>query len=168
MLIGQSLGDWTRARAAAAGLNMIKYPHVTNQQPLLENSKAAFLRASSNPAPGGIAPRHSEKIAIKSNGRIRFIHPNDVVIVQAEGSYVSLQYEGGSYRLRESISEVAQKLEPYGFIRVHRSMLINSAWVQEILLYLKGDSGLRLRTGKEVAVAPAYRENLRLLAELWF
>jgi DNA-binding LytR/AlgR family response regulator len=81
---------------------------------------------------------------------------------------VTLQREDGSYRLREPISQVAAKLEPFGFVRIHRSILINSLWVQEIHLYANGDYGLRLRTGTEIAVTRAYRQNLRLLADLWF
>src|SRR5208282_1962791 len=62
-------------------------------------------------------------IAIKAKGRILFINPGEVVAVQAEGNYVSLQRESDSYLLRESISRVAEKLKPYGFIRIHRSAL---------------------------------------------
>jgi DNA-binding LytR/AlgR family response regulator len=147
-----------------------------SHQPV-DDLSPAFLPGSRNVAPtsvqkgaesGDHAAQQAEKIAIKSNGRIRFIHLNDVVLVQAQGSYVTLQREGGSYRLRESISQIAAKLEPYGFVRIHRSILINSSWVQEIYLYARGEYGLRLRTGKEIAVTRAYRQNLRLLADLWF
>ena len=144
---------------------MTKHAHPAKSHPPVEGLSAAFLPGSESE---DRAAQHADKIAIKSNGRIRFIHPNDVILVQAQGSYVTLQREGGSYRLRESISQVAAKLEPYGFIRIHRSILINSSWVQEIHQYTKGDYGLRLRTGKEIAVTRAYRQNLRLLADLWF
>jgi len=65
-------------------------------------------------------------IAIKTKGKILFINPGDVVAVQAEGNYVSLHRESDSYLLRESISLVAEKLKPYGFIRIHRSALVNT------------------------------------------
>jgi DNA-binding LytR/AlgR family response regulator len=156
---------------------MTKHAHPVKSHEPVEDLGAVFLPGSlkSTPRPvsksagsGNHAAQHADKIAIKSNGRIHFIHPIDVILAQAQGSYVTLQCEGGSYRLRESISEVAAKLEPYGFVRIHRSVLINSSWVQEIHLYAKGDYGLRLRTGKEIAVTRAYRHNLGLLADLWF
>lgn len=68
-------------------------------------------------------------IAIKAKGKILFINPGDVVAVQAEGNYVSLQRESDSYLLRESISKVEEKLKPYGFIRIHRSALVNTTFV---------------------------------------
>jgi len=104
-------------------------------------------------------------IAIKAKGRILFINPGDVVAVQAEGNYVSLQRESDSYLLRESISRVAEKLKPYGFIRIHRSALVNTTFVVEIKPYSTGKCGLRVKGGKEYAVTSAYKKNLKPLTE---
>ena len=104
-------------------------------------------------------------IAIKDKGRILFINPGDVVAVQAEGNYVSLQRESDSYLLRESISLVAEKLKPYGFIRIHRSTLVNTTFVVEIKPYSTGKCGLRVKSGKEYAVTSAYKKSLKPLTE---
>ena len=106
-------------------------------------------------------------IAIKVKGRILFISPGDVVAVQAEGNYVSLQRESDSYLLRESISTVAEKLKPYGFIRIHRSVLVNTSFVEEIRPGSTGEYGLRVKGGKEYTVTRTYRKNLKSLAEYW-
>jgi two-component system LytT family response regulator len=107
------------------------------------------------------------RIAIKSKGRILIINPGDVVAVQAEGNYVLLQRESGSYLLRESISELAEKLKPYGFIRIHRSVLVNTSFVEEIKPYLTGEYGLRIKGGREYTVTRKYKKNLKSLAEFW-
>ena len=104
-------------------------------------------------------------IAIKAKGRILFINPGDVVAVQAEGNYVSLERESDSYLLRESISMVAEKLKPYGFIRIHRSALVNTSSVVEIKPYSTGKCGLRIKSGKEYTVTTAYKKNLKPLTE---
>jgi len=104
-------------------------------------------------------------IAIKAKGRILLINPGDVVAVQAEGNYVSLQRESDSYLLRESISRVAEKLKPYGFIRIHRSALVNTTFVVEIRSYSTGKCGLRVKGGREYAVTSAYKKNLKPLTE---
>jgi two-component system LytT family response regulator len=111
--------------------------------------------------------RPSAKIAIKAKGRIIFIDPGEVVSVQADGNYVLLQREAGSYILRESISVMADKLRPFGFIRIHRSVLINSAYVEEIEPWPTGEYGLRLRGGKEYSVTRSYKQNLREIAASW-
>jgi two-component system, LytTR family, response regulator len=114
-----------------------------------------------------LSQRRSGKIAIKTKGRIIFIDPADVVAVQAEGNYVLLQKESGSYLLRESISVIAEKLSSYGFVRIHRSVLINTAFVESIEPWLTGEYGLRLKGGKEYTVTRTYKKNLRSLAQFW-
>jgi two-component system LytT family response regulator len=104
-------------------------------------------------------------MAIKVSGKILFINPGDVVAVIAEGNYVLLQQESTSYLLREPISVVATKLEPLGFIRIHRSVLVNAAFVEEIKPYPTGEYCLRVKGGKEYTVTRTYKENLRSLAE---
>ena len=108
-----------------------------------------------------------QRIAIKAKGRILSINPSDVVAVQAEGNYVLLQRESGSYFLRESISELAEKLKPYGFIRIHRSVVVNTSFVEEIKPYLTGEYGLRVKGGREYTVTRTYKKNLKSIAEFW-
>ena len=115
----------------------------------------------------GAAPPQSRKIAIKAKGKILFLDPGEVVSVHAEGNYVLLKKESGSYLLRESVSDVAGKLEPYGFIRIHRSVLVNASFVEEIRPLPTGDYGLRIRSGEEYTVTRTYKKNLRALAEFW-
>jgi DNA-binding LytR/AlgR family response regulator len=107
------------------------------------------------------------RIAIKAKGRILFISPGDVVAVQAEGNYVLLQRESGSYLLRESISELAEKLRPFGFVRIHRSVLVNASFVEEVRPYSTGEYGLRVKGGREYTVTRTYKKNLKSLAESW-
>ena len=116
---------------------------------------------------GAVQQPAASKIAIKSKGRILFLDPRDVVVVEAEGNYVLLQRETGSYLLRESISTIAEKLRPYGFVRIHRSALVNASFVQEICPCATGEYELRLKSGKQYTVTRSYKKNLRSLAEFW-
>lgn len=90
-----------------------------------------------------------------------------MLAVVAQGNYVVLERQSGSFCLRESISTMAERLEPYGFVRIHRSALVNRSWVEEIGPRLTGECRVRLRGGKEFTVTRTYRQNLKALAELW-
>jgi len=114
-----------------------------------------------------LAKRESPRVAIKVKGRILLISLGDVVSVQAEGNYVLLQRDSTSYLLRESISAVAEKLQPHGFIRIHRSMLVNTTFVEEIKPYSTGEYGLRVKGRQEYRVTRTYKKNLKFLAEFW-
>jgi DNA-binding LytR/AlgR family response regulator len=56
---------------------------------------------------------------------------------------------------------VAKKLKPYGFIRIHRSVLVNTSFVEEIQPYLTGSCSLRITGGREYTVTRTYRKNLK-------
>ncbi len=114
-----------------------------------------------------LARRQSPRVAIKVKGRILFINLAEVVAVHAEGNYVSVQRDSNSYLLRESISAVAGKLEPYGFVRIHRSVLVNTAFVEEIRPYSTGEYCLGMQGGKKYTVTRTYKKNLKSLAEFW-
>jgi len=114
----------------------------------------------------GAPTRHPSRIAIKVRGRILFIDVAQLVTAEANGNYVLLHQMSGSYLLRETISALTEKLEPYGFIRVHRSALVNSAFV-ESLEPSSDEYILRLTTGKEYTVSRTYKNNLKSLAQFW-
>ncbi|MFY9744386.1 MAG: LytTR family DNA-binding domain-containing protein [Candidatus Sulfotelmatobacter sp.] len=107
------------------------------------------------------------RIAIRAKGRILFIDAADVIAVQAKGNYVLLLHISCSYMLRESISTMEEKLNLHGFVRIHRSVLVNAALVEEIHPSSAGDYVLRVRGGREFTVTRTYKKNLQLLAQLW-
>jgi len=114
-----------------------------------------------------IAKRQAPRIAFKAKGRILFWDLAEIVAVQAEGNYVSLRHLPNPYLLRESLSSMAEKLKPYGFIRIHRSVVVNISAVEEIRPLPTGEYRLRVKGGKEYLVTRRYKDNLRDLAELW-
>ena len=114
-----------------------------------------------------IAKRQAPRIAFKTKGRILFLDLAEIVAVQAEGNYVSLRHRPNAYLLHESLSSMAEKLRPYGFIRVHRSVVVNISAVEEIQPLPTGEYRLRVKGGQEYLVTRTYKDNLRDLAQLW-
>ena len=131
-----------------------------------ENDRTALL-LKTMPHLEALFARPSPKIAIKAKGRILFIDPAEVAVIRAEGNYVLLEKRSGSYLLRESISTVAEKLKPHGFIRIHRSALVNTSFVEEIQPWPTGEYVLRIKGGQELTVSRTYKNNLRSIAQLW-
>jgi two-component system LytT family response regulator len=114
-----------------------------------------------------IAKRQAPRIAFKAKGRILFLDLAEIVAVQAEGNYVSLRHRPNPYLLRESLSSMAEKLKPYGFIRIHRSVVVNISAVEEIQPLPTGEYRLRVKSGEHYLVTRTYKDNLRNLAQLW-
>jgi DNA-binding LytR/AlgR family response regulator len=114
-----------------------------------------------------VAKRQAPRIAFKANGRILILDLADILAVQAEGNYVSLRLRPNAYLVHESLSSVGEKLKPYGFIRIHRSVVVNMSAVEEIQPLPTGEYMLRVKGGKEYLVTRTYKHNLRDLAQLW-
>ena len=114
-----------------------------------------------------LLPERTARIAIRAKARIVFVDVAELVTVEAHGNYVLLQQRAGSYLLRETISEIAEKLRVHGFIRIHRSVLVNIAFVDAIEAESGGECVLRTKTGKEYRVTRTYRDNLKGLAQFW-
>jgi DNA-binding LytR/AlgR family response regulator len=112
-------------------------------------------------------PANFVKIAIKTKRKIIFIDPADIVAVEAEGNHVLLRRRSDSYLLRQSITKMEEKLKPYGFLRIHRSVLVNASWVEEIRPSISGEYLLRLSGDKQYTVSRTYRKNLKRLAQSW-
>ncbi|MGB6682433.1 MAG: LytTR family DNA-binding domain-containing protein [Candidatus Acidiferrum sp.] len=114
-----------------------------------------------------IAKRQAPRIAFKAKGSILFLDLADILAVQAEGNYVSLQHLPNPYLVHESLSSIAEKLKPYGFVRIHRSVVVNISAVEEIQPLPTGEYMLRVKGGKEYSVTRTYKHSLRDLAQLW-
>ena len=114
-----------------------------------------------------IANRHAPRIAFKAKGSILFLDLADILAVQAEGNYVSLQHRPNPYLVHESLSSMAEKLKPYGFIRIHRSVIVNVSAVEQIQPLPTGEYKLRVKGGKQYLATRTYKHNLRELAQLW-
>ena len=114
-----------------------------------------------------ISKRLAPRIAFKANGSIVLLDLADILAVQAEGNYVSLRPRTNPYLVHESLSSMAEKLKPYGFIRIHRSVVVNISAVEEIQPLPTGEYRMRVRGGKEYLVTRTYKHNLRDLAQLW-
>jgi DNA-binding LytR/AlgR family response regulator len=114
-----------------------------------------------------IAKRHMPRIAFKANGSILLLDLADILAVQAEGNYVSLRPRTNPHLVHASLSSMAEKLKPYGFIRIHRSVVVNISAVEEIQPLPTGEYRLRVKGGKQYLVTRTYKHNLRDLAQLW-
>jgi DNA-binding LytR/AlgR family response regulator len=140
-------------------------PVDTPSLPVARIDAASLIRALQQLE--ALAKRQAPRIACKAKGRILFLDLAEIVAVQAEGNYVSLQHRPNTCLLRESLSSIAEKLKPYGFIRIHRSVVVNISAVEEIQPLPTGEYRLRVKGGKNYLVTRPYKDNLRDLAQLW-
>ena len=65
------------------------------------------------------------------------------------------------------MASVEQKLTPLGFVRIHRSILVNTTLVKDLRRDNTGTYMLRTTDGNEHPVGRTYKGNLKVIAKSW-
>ena len=103
---------------------------------------------------------YTNRIVFKSRGRILFLPVSDIRCIGAEGNYVRLSTATETHLLRETMAHLEQRLDPRGFLRVHRSFIVNLKYVKEVRRETNGDSVVIMDSGHKVALGRSYRASL--------
>jgi DNA-binding LytR/AlgR family response regulator len=86
-------------------------------------------------------------------GTTRLVGRSEILYLCANGDYVRVVTADGRYLMRGSLSEIARRWEPLGFVRVHRQYLVNLRRATEIRPQLNGTATLIFPGNREVPVA---------------
>ena len=107
-------------------------------------------RARSAGAAGG-----SEMVAVSAarGGSTRLINRGSILYVQSHGDFVRIVTDDGRYLLRNTLSEIERRWEPFEFVRVHRQYLANLARAVELRPLLGGTAQLAFPDGQAIPVA---------------
>lgn len=73
-------------------------------------------------------------IPVELGGTVRFVARSDVRFVEAHGDYARLHTEGSSHLVRVPLSTLEDEWGDTGFVRVHRSYLVNIRHIDELRL----------------------------------
>jgi DNA-binding LytR/AlgR family response regulator len=82
--------------------------------------------------------------------------PAKVTHVEAFGNYLKVHDCSKAVILHLTMKDIAVRLEPYGFIRVHKSYLVNAPFVQKAT-----DTECLLTTGVSIPIGISYRQQVR-------
>src|SRR5580704_3506482 len=77
------------------------------------------------PAGPELAPPVTDRIPLKTHDRVMIVNVADIEWVEADGDYVSVHVGAKSWLLRETIAAAESRLALSGFVRIHRSTLVN-------------------------------------------
>ena len=103
----------------------------------------------------------SDRLVVKSGGRLFFLRADEIDWVEAAGNYVRLHVGPASHLLRETMNAIEGRLDPEKFFRIHRSRIVNMERIQELQPWLNGEYAVLLRTGTRLTLSRGYREKLQ-------
>jgi two-component system, LytTR family, response regulator len=97
--------------------------------------------------------RDSPCLLVKKRDRVVVLRPEEVDFIEALGDYVRLHVGKESHLLRATLTDMERRLEPDGFVRIHRSRLVNWNRVREFVADRERDPVVVLKSGVTVAAS---------------
>ena len=94
-------------------------------------------------------PEYPDRIASRLGDRLWFLNLVRVTHFYSEDKLTYAVSEGKSYCVDYAIAELERKLDPKKFLRIHRSTVVNVAWVKEVSSLPGGALNVRLKDGKD-------------------
>jgi two-component system LytT family response regulator len=117
---------------------------------------AELLRTGrSSPGPA------SERLLVKSGGRVSFVDVDTIDWVEAEGNYVRLHAGAQLHLMRETMTALISRIGSRRFFRIHRSRIVNISRVKELLIAGGGDYQVVLQDGTRLGLSRLYRDALQ-------
>jgi two-component system, LytTR family, response regulator len=142
-----------RARAAVA-----------NARDVSVGRRLGQLAAGLGRTPDSAADCAPDRIPVNTGGRVVVIRIADVDWVKAEGDYVSLYVGSKPWLVRETLSSIESRFANSGFVRIHRSTLVNVERIRELRPLEKGEFQVVLHDGVALKLSRNFRAALPRLA----
>lgn len=100
-------------------------------------------------------PAYLDRIASRLGDRIWFLDLHRVTHFYAEDKLTYAASEGKAYCVDHSIADLEKKLDPKDFVRIHRSTVVNLAWIKEVSSLPGGSLNVRLKDAKNTDLTVA-------------
>ena len=103
------------------------------------------------------------RIAARLGTRITFLDMKDIVYFHTQDKLTYAMTDGKAHCIDHALTDLEQRLDPRSFLRIHRAVLLNTAWVREVLTQPTGNLILHLRDtrGTELEVPKGRAKEVR-------
>lgn len=131
-----------------------------NAAPIQKKNTEALLQASTN------LPSQSERIVVKTGGKIRIIPVPDILYLEASDDYVKIHTPQGNFLKNKTMGFFEDSLPSDQFVRTHRSYMVNVQEITRIDPYEKENHLAILRSGARIPVSRAGYARLKAVLGL--
>jgi two-component system LytT family response regulator len=102
-----------------------------------------------------------KRIVAERDGRLFFIAQPDIDSVEANRNYVNISAGAESFTIRWTMQQAETTLDPGMFLRVHRSVIVNTHKIREMERRFHGEYVLTLVNGQKFTSGRAYRRHIQ-------
>ena len=106
------------------------------------------------------ARARDDKLIVRELGRIHVIRTADIDWIEAAGNYVEVHVGRDTHLVHETMKDMAARLAPSQFRRIHRGVIVNVDRIKTIELGARGDGRVLLVDGTRLALSRSCRGEL--------
>lgn len=105
------------------------------------------------------------RVLIRDGAKVHVITADKIEHVEAQDDYVQIRSEGKSYLKNQRMSELEEQLDGEQFLRIHRSYIVNIAFVDRIEQVTKDSHVAVLKDGSRVPVSRSGYQKIRAVIQ---
>ena len=106
-------------------------------------------------------PNGPKRIVAERDGRLFFIAQPDIDAVEANRNYVNITAGPDNFTIRWTMQQAEGTLDPGMFLRIHRSVIVNTHKIREMERRFHGEYTLTLASGQRFTSGRAYRRHIQ-------
>lgn len=103
----------------------------------------------------------ARRLEIRDGARRVWLDPAEILWAEAAGNYVELHLADRSWLQRQTLAALEEELADQGFVRIHRSRLVNRHRVRGMTSNDSGDFTVMLDDGRQITGGRRWRDALR-------
>ncbi|HEV2109998.1 MAG TPA: LytTR family DNA-binding domain-containing protein [Gammaproteobacteria bacterium] len=129
---------------------------------LLEQMR--MLQSAVDDLRAGAGPEAAGRLAVKVGRKTRFLEIGQIERLEADGDYLDIHSASGERtRTRASIAGLEARLSTAQFVRIHRSVMVNTRFVRELRSNKRGGCAVVMASGEMLTVGDKYVANVQQL-----
>ncbi len=105
------------------------------------------------------------RVLIRDGAKVHVINSDKIEVIEAQDDYVQIRSEGKSYLKNQRMAELEEQLDAQQFLRIHRSWIVNIAWVDRIEQATKDSYVAILKDGAKVPVSRSGYQKIRAVIQ---
>jgi two-component system LytT family response regulator len=143
------------------------------QKPIApDHLAAAIAKVSAHRAPPSSV--HSAKnatdadrqIFVRDGGRCWFVTVKNIALMESEGNYTRLHFDGNRPMLLRSLTDLQERLDPAIFFRANRKQIINLKFVESIAPWPNEGYLVKLKGGFQIEMSRRQAQKFHAIASL--
>jgi two-component system LytT family response regulator len=135
---------------------MVRVKGRLDERNLREFGRRIIRMAATTPSLDGLLDR----LVVKSRDTTRFVRVVDIEWIEAAGVYVNLHVAGKEMLYRATLNDLAKRLDPMRFVRVHRSTIVNIESILHLEPISHGEFEVVLKSGSRARISRTFRSQL--------